>query len=868
MPQYFSPGVYVEEVSSGPKPIAGVPTSVAAIVGKARKGPALEPRRVTSFQEYLALFGDYVDDGYMAESVNGFFENGGNAIWVVRADASQAATWNVTDANGRQSFVVDAASPGDWANDLAVRTFWDVGGGSASAYASKVTAASASINSTDPFQLAVESAAGASPGMPVHVYGATTVKRVAKVQSVSANTLTLTLANAPTPAITFTPDDDVWVVARVGPDALSFTKGNGVEKADLLRARAAGETDDQYGVVETVQSTGAGLTGTLVGNGFSDSVDAATFARRTVLLDAALPADPAGRTNPDPGALDYLGQPKPLTDIVRLIGRDGLEAPLGTGQNPKFDTGGVELPPGTVKVEVGVQVSPWQVTLPEQTFQTAAELTEAFKWVPQGVMVELTRTGTSKVQATRSAAGFDLTPASTQFPLAKVTKVAYVFAGDVAVVTATAPPEAGDWLATGNTLADRRRITGVVELAGSPPGVYAVRVAGLTAAPAAGNLLRWQPTRFETVRFGIDVDPPADAAVPPEHFPGLSLDPSHDRYYANDGVINERSKLIEVRERAAAQGQTLTAVSNVKALPARVAPRTAGDTGDVDVKSIESGLAALEKDSEPALVACPDALTLDDDVLTARAVDLMVAHCERMRRFAVVDLPMIDDDQELKRWRLETVNSTYAAAYAPFVKIINPRIGPGQARVIEVPPSGFMMGVYARVDNERGVFKAPANEIVRGIVGPHKEYTQRHQDALNPNAVNLIRTFRGRGTRIWGARNATDDTTWRYVNVRRLFNFVESSVDAGTQWVVFEPNDPNTWLRVRVTVENFLNGVWRSGGLLGAAPEEAYRVRVGLGETMTETDIDLGLLVVEVAIAPVKPAEFVVFRISHKRLSE
>jgi phage tail sheath protein FI len=157
---------------------------------------------------------------------------------------------------------------------------------------------------------------------------------------------------------------------------------------------------------------------------------------------------------------------------------------------------------------------------------------------------------------------------------------------------------------------------------------------------------------------------------------------------------------------------------------------------------------------------------------------------------------------------------------------------------------------------------------MNGIFGLAVDYSQRRQDLLNPSGVNLIRKFPGRGRRIWGARNATDDTTWRYVNVRRLFNFVESSVERGTQWVVFEPNTANTWLRVRVTVENFLNQLWRAGALAGTSPEEAYRVRVGLGETMNESDIQLGLIVTEVAIAPAYPAEFVVFRFSHKRLSE
>ena len=185
-----------------------------------------------------------------------------------------------------------------------------------------------------------------------------------------------------------------------------------------------------------------------------------------------------------------------------------------------------------------------------------------------------------------------------------------------------------------------------------------------------------------------------------------------------------------------------------------------------------------------------------------------------------------------------------------------------------VPPSGFVAGVFARTDRERGVHKAPGNERVNGIVGLAEQYSQRRQDLLNPNAVNLIRSFPGRGTRIWGARNATDDVTWRYVNVRRLFSMIETSVDRSTQWVVFEPNTATTWIRIKVSVENFLDQQWRAGALAGTRPEEAYRVRVGLGETMTETDIDVGLVITEVAIAPAKPAEFVVFRFSHKRLSE
>jgi Bacteriophage tail sheath protein len=282
---------------------------------------------------------------------------------------------------------------------------------------------------------------------------------------------------------------------------------------------------------------------------------------------------------------------------------------------------------------------------------------------------------------------------------------------------------------------------------------------------------------------------------------------------------------------------------------------------------LKKGIDALEQPLEPAIVACPDAQQLEDELDQADVLNYLIGHATDLRRFAVIDLPPESDDEDLLAFRQEYLDSTYAAAYAPFVTMVNPRPQP-LTKTIDVPPSGFVMGVYARTDDDRGVWKAPANERVSGIVGLRTQYTKGRQDFLNPQGINLIRSFPGRGTRIWGARNLTDDTEWRYTNVRRLFLYLENSIDGGTQWVVFEPNDATTWLRVRVSVENFLNQVWRAGGLAGSTPEEAYRVRVGLGVTMTETDIDLGLLIIEVAAAPVKPAEFVVFRISHKRLTE
>jgi uncharacterized protein len=237
----------------------------------------------------------------------------------------------------------------------------------------------------------------------------------------------------------------------------------------------------------------------------------------------------------------------------------------------------------------------------------------------------------------------------------------------------------------------------------------------------------------------------------------------------------------------------------------------------------------------------------------------MIAHCERMGdRIAILD-PLPDlTPQDAKRWREVDTNydSKYAALYYPWIKIAGP-----DGRPLAVPPSGHMAGIYARSDNERGVHKAPANEVVRGALEAAAPITKGEQDTLNPIGVNCIRSFTGRGLRVWGARTLSSDPAWRYINVRRLFNYVEESIERGTQWVVFEPNDSDLWARVKRDVEAFLTGVWRDGALFGRTPEEAFFVKCD--EELNPADVrDRGQLIVDIGIAPVKPAEFIVFRFS------
>ena len=242
----------------------------------------------------------------------------------------------------------------------------------------------------------------------------------------------------------------------------------------------------------------------------------------------------------------------------------------------------------------------------------------------------------------------------------------------------------------------------------------------------------------------------------------------------------------------------------------------------------------------------------------------LIGFCEERKScFAILDIPLeMKKPNDVATFR-DMYDSTYAAIYHPWLQMYDA----GAKRSDFFPPSGAMAGIYARSDNERGVHKAPANEVVRGCTGLSCNYNTGEQDILNPVGVNLIRAFPGRGIRVWGARTISSNGLWKYLNVRRLFIYVEESIRANTNWVVFEPNSETLWGRVKRTIETFLATCWRDGALAGSSPDQAFYVECG-PTTMTQDDIDNGRLICEIGIAPVKPAEFVIFRITQKTASE
>jgi uncharacterized protein len=335
-------------------------------------------------------------------------------------------------------------------------------------------------------------------------------------------------------------------------------------------------------------------------------------------------------------------------------------------------------------------------------------------------------------------------------------------------------------------------------------------------------------------------------------------------------VVNKESKVIRVAEKE-------TTLSIAEKLPAfgtyPLALTAGGTTALAKVSSDEvigdaaarTGISGLEIADDVTMVSCPDLMALYQagylSMDAVKGVQLaMIAHCENLKdRFAILDCPPGMNPQQVKEWRMNTAgyDTKYGAVYYPWIKIANPLGGDP----IMVPPSGYMAGIYARSDNERGVHKAPANEVIRGATGLEMLITKSEQDILNPIGVNCIRSFPGRGIRVWGARTLSSDASWRYINVRRLFNFIEKSIQGGTQWIVFEPNDADLWARIRRDITAFLTNVWRTGALFGATPAQAFYVKCD-EETNPPSVRDAGQVIIEIGLAPVKPAEFVIFRIS------
>jgi Bacteriophage tail sheath protein len=431
---------------------------------------------------------------------------------------------------------------------------------------------------------------------------------------------------------------------------------------------------------------------------------------------------------------------------------------------------------------------------------------------------------------------------------------------------------------------------------------------GIVMANApAGSLLRTGPDNalVHSVKVGTDWHPandPGGAAVDPATLSGanprmltlivtardadgneityddLGFDRAHPRWVGHVLAATPSRRADQLENMfAITVGNNVTGLMLHDALFGGLGPDAQGVRDDIVFAGGTDGGAPSAQDyalalgqiaslEDVSIVAAPGSSAYADPVPQG-VHDALIAHAEARRayRIAVLDTPPAQTPGEVRTLRGQ-MDSRYAALYFPWVVVPNPLTRPGREdipREITLPPSGFVAGIYARNDIDRGVHKAPANEVVRSALRFEIDVNFGQQEMLNPIGVNCLRLLSGRGYRVWGARLTSSDPEWKYVSDRRYFNYLEASIDRGTQWAVFEPNGERLWANVRQTIADFLYNEWSNGRLLGATQEEAFFVRCDRS-TMTQNDLDNGRLVCLIGVAIIKPAEFVIFRIGQK----
>lgn len=428
----------------------------------------------------------------------------------------------------------------------------------------------------------------------------------------------------------------------------------------------------------------------------------------------------------------------------------------------------------------------------------------------------------------------------------------------------TAPP--GTLLRTGpdNALVHHVKVAGGWRVATTPD-----------AAPVAASTLTAATPRI----VGLNVNA-SDGDGNDNAWEDLGYDPSHPRWIGHVLAATPSRRSDDLQNAyAIAIGADVGAIGLRNGLFAGGAANAQGqmqrtwvlaggsDGGMPGIAAYEAALDDIAGLEDVSIVAAPGSSAQSDPNAARAVMNALIAHAESRRayRIAVLDTPQAQTPGQVRELRGQ-MDSKYAALYYPWVVVPNPNARPGREdipREIALPPSGYVSGIYARNDIQRGVHKAPANEVVRSALRFEVDVNFGQQELLNPLGVNCLRQLSGRGYRVWGARLISSDPEWKYVSDRRYFNYLESSIDRGTQWAVFEPNGEQLWANVRQTISDFLYNEWRGGALLGTSPEEAFFVRCDRS-TMTQNDLDNGRLICLIGVAIIKPAEFVIFRIGQK----
>jgi len=854
MPEYLAPGVYVEEVDSGPKPIEGVSTSTSGMVGVTERGPVNVPTLVTGIADFRRQFGWYLDrrvftgdTWYLPHAVKGFFDNGGRRLYVVRVlpNGTNGATFAETQLFDR--------------------------GENGIGFSTKL----ASRAEKDEKIILVENDTGIVPGNSLLISdsAASEYRQVAPSSALGVFDVVMSFAfphkSGAVIAIPKLSESNkkkkLQANAEAGTSTIELDDRTDLAAGSILRLRK--DDEDEYVIVDEKPSdSNAGV------------VKLRTLLRRSYDKDQEVLL------------MTDNGQDASSTTLSRAANPG--ERRLVLKEASGYTSGSV------IRLEASdsSQVEYHQLA---EAAGALIVLDKPLRTAHAAGSAVLGRSPVLRAQAIdRGAWGNYLrVTVNDDDPILETRPVENAVAGNPTLkLQSVVGVESG-------TVLEFYRIEGGVFQSLFLQKVESVSFSDNKVGFGPRNLAHEVSTdmRVRTREFKMTIDCIRinQRTLKEEVVPGmtetlrqLSMDPRHTRYAVRvagpipraglslraDGRTEGESDFIRLEEvLPTAEAQATLRIGPdilTETLPnsrTRVVGRLLeGGNDRMDmitdntyigtdaINPLErTGLYALKNIEEISIVAIPGRTgqTVQQELIT---------HCELMRyRFAVLDSRVDDGVAEVQEQR-GLYDSKYAGIYYPCLRIADPN--PDNPRVpgeISIPPSGHVMGIYARSDIERGVHKAPANEVIRGISGLEVKLTKEEQDILNPRNINCLRDFQemNRGRRVWGARTISSDPDWKYVNVRRLFIFVEHSIDRGTQFVVFEPNNEQLWERVRRVVSQFLNTVWRNGALMGRTPEEAFFVKADR-TTMTQNDIDNGRLIIHVGVAPVKPAEFVIFRIS------
>ncbi len=767
MPEYLSPGVYIEEFEIGAKPMEGVSTSTAGFLGETERGPTT-PRLITSWLQYQRVYGGYFgSEKYLPGSVDGFFKNGGSRCYIgriVRAKKAKEASLNLKllrdnkfDIKIDEDVVLklNAVGEGEWGNRIAV-------------ILSKATTLSGGI------KLDV-------------LYWKTKCPSEGDLDTREK----INTAMRDHPLSVHETFDDVSI-SKTSSDYFDKTV-NGISNLIEIKINDSPEESS---------ATPCKNKGLYLKKGRDDTAteDALPASLKLQSIEKIIPSN----------SLSNKVWEVEATEPGKKGNSIGLKLSPGNEKAIKLEIKGHKTyegdkPEELIKMVKEDKNSPIKITSSDNKYKDAKEAFDNTK------KLDLSKEPSTPASITlHSIYAFNCEDFDE-------------YKGKILTITAIKP--------------DTKDLSIQLEEA---PGKLKLKV--------------FKPEKKKTPRTHEEGTPEEEEETI-QTYEGETPEELIEKVNAKSELITISIQDNDQKEAKKAYKKYLYLEGGKDAGLSHLEKKDYTREED-DKPGKRKGLTAFKGIEDISIVYAPNAVPVSG------LVDALISHCENLRyRFAILDskqarseVPDIDPRSDSSNGFRPT---DYAAFYYPWIKVANPDTGMLQL----MPPGGYVAGIYARSDTERGVHKAPANEIVKGASDLEFQIMKGEQDVLNPRGVNVIRAFPGRGILVWGARTLSSNTLWKYINVRRLFIYVEASIEKGTQWVVFEPNDDRLWARVKATINQFLTGVWRSGALMGTTPEEAFFIKCDRS-TMTQDDIDNGRLICIIGIAPVKPAEFVIFRIA------